>query len=128
MINLLRRALLVACTCLVGTSALAAYPDKPVRLIVPWAAGTPADVIVSIGVRVGISDADPWADPLWRQRYLNPDPLVSGRWVRTGGTKSENWRWVPDAFTYSRHDPIWAAMGLTPPTWDPPAPRAAAPS
>lgn len=67
----------------------------------------------------------PWADPLWRQRYLNPDPLVSGRWVRTGGTKSENWRWVPDAFTYSRHDPIWAAMGLTPPTWDPPAPRAA---
>lgn len=67
----------------------------------------------------------PWADPVWRQRYLHPDPLVLGRWVRTGGVKSESWRWVPDAFTYSRHDPIWAAMGMTAPTWDPPAPRAA---
>lgn len=67
----------------------------------------------------------PWADPVWRQRYLNPDPLVPGRWVKTGGTKSETWRWVPDAFTYSRHDPIWAAMGMAPPNWDPPAPRSA---
>ncbi len=67
----------------------------------------------------------PWADPVWRQRYLNPDPLVPGRWVKTGGTKSETWRWVPDDFNYSRHDPIWAAMGMAPPTWDPPAPRSA---
>lgn len=67
----------------------------------------------------------PWADPVWRQRYLNPDPLVQGHWVRTGGVKSESWRWVPDAFTYSRNDPIWATMGMTAPTWDPPAPRSA---
>ncbi|WP_302174903.1 hemagglutinin repeat-containing protein [uncultured Hydrogenophaga sp.] len=67
----------------------------------------------------------PWADPVWRQRYLNPLPLAFGRWVKTGGTKSETWRWVTDAFTYSRHDPIWAAMGMTAPTWDPPAPRSA---
>lgn len=26
-----------------------------------------ADVIVALGVRVGISDADPWSDPLWHR-------------------------------------------------------------
>lgn len=67
----------------------------------------------------------PWADAVWRQRYLDPDPLVLGHWVKTGGTKSDAWRWVPDAFTYGRHDPIWAAMGMAPPAWDPPAPRQA---
>ena len=32
-------------------------------------AGDPAkaDVIVALGVRVGISDADPWSDPLWHR-------------------------------------------------------------
>jgi hypothetical protein len=28
---------------------------------------TKADVIVALGVRVGISDADPWSDPLWHR-------------------------------------------------------------
>lgn len=39
-------------------------------------AGGQADVIVSIGVRVGISDSDPWADPLW---YRWNAPLYAWR-------------------------------------------------
>ncbi len=31
----------------------------------PASAGSAPDLIVSLGVRVGVSDADPWADPLW---------------------------------------------------------------
>lgn len=43
----------------------------------PAAAGTEADVIVSIGVRVSVSDADPWADPLW---YRWNAPLYNWRY------------------------------------------------
>jgi len=35
-----------------------------------------ADVIVALGVRVGISDADPWSDPLW---YRWNAPLYAWR-------------------------------------------------
>lgn len=53
---LFRRALLLACACLVGTSALAAFPDKPVRLIVPWAPGGSTDAIArAIAQRMGES-------------------------------------------------------------------------
>lgn len=38
------QALLLACT-LLGVSAHATYPDKPIRLIVPWAAGGSTDAI-----------------------------------------------------------------------------------
>ncbi len=37
---------------------------------------TKADVIVALGVRVGISDADPWSDPLW---YRWNAPLYAWR-------------------------------------------------
>ena len=39
-----RRALLAA-ICVLAAPALAAYPDRPVKLIVPWAAGGDTDVI-----------------------------------------------------------------------------------
>ena len=39
------RRLLLAVLCAVSVSALAAYPDRPVKLIVPWAAGGDTDVI-----------------------------------------------------------------------------------
>jgi tripartite-type tricarboxylate transporter receptor subunit TctC len=39
-----RRALLAA-LCLIAAPAFAAYPDRPVKLIVPWAAGGDTDVI-----------------------------------------------------------------------------------
>ncbi len=42
----------------------------------PAPAGQAADVIVSLGVRVGISDADPWSDPLW---YRWNAPLYTWR-------------------------------------------------
>lgn len=42
----------------------------------PAANPAEADVIVSLGVRVGISDADPWADPLW---YRWNAPLYTWR-------------------------------------------------
>lgn len=38
-------SLLFACLSLMGASAHAAYPDKPVRLIVPWAPGGSTDAI-----------------------------------------------------------------------------------
>lgn len=47
----------------------------------PAPAGTPADVIVSLGVRVGISDADPWADPLWYRWHA---PLYGWRFGPPG--------------------------------------------
>lgn len=55
--SLFRRALLLTCACLVGTSsALAAYPDKPVRLIVPWAPGGSTDAIArAVAQRMGES-------------------------------------------------------------------------
>lgn len=42
----------------------------------PAAAGSQPDVIVALGVRVGVSDSDPWADPLW---YRWNAPLYAWR-------------------------------------------------
>jgi len=42
----------------------------------PVAAGAQPDVIVALGVRVSLSDGDPWADPLW---YRWNAPLYSWR-------------------------------------------------
>ncbi|MDP4076072.1 tripartite tricarboxylate transporter substrate binding protein [Acidovorax sp. A1169] len=53
---LFRRSFVLACACLLGTSAFAAYPDKPVRLIVPWAPGGSTDAIArAIAQRMGES-------------------------------------------------------------------------
>ena len=53
---LFRRSFVLACACLWGTSAFAAYPDKPVRLIVPWAPGGSTDAIArAIAQRMGES-------------------------------------------------------------------------
>ena len=40
-----RRALIVASSVLIAAPVLAAFPDRPVKLIVPWAAGGDTDVI-----------------------------------------------------------------------------------
>lgn len=42
----------------------------------PAAPGTPPDLIVSVGVRISVSDADPWLDPLW---YRWNAPLYAWR-------------------------------------------------
>ena len=60
MLNRLHRslALLVLCAC--AQAASAAYPDKPITLIVPWAAGVSTDIIArAIGQQLSTSMGQP---------------------------------------------------------------------
>ncbi len=55
---------------------LAAAPALAKAGLKPAADAAQADVIVSLGVRVSLSDADPWADPLWYRWHA---PLYAWR-------------------------------------------------
>lgn len=84
-------ALLAALTSL----GLAAYPDRPVKLIVPWAAGGDTDAIKRV-----------WAEIA--KKYL-PQPIIVANTPGASGTKGarEAKAAPPDGYTiYSTHDYI----------------------
>ncbi len=50
----------IASAFMMGGEAQAAYPDKPIRLIIPFAAGGPSDVLGrSIGQRLSVLTGQP---------------------------------------------------------------------
>ncbi len=56
----LRCACLALASLLIGAAALAAYPDKPVTLVVPWAAGGSTDILArAIGEQLSRSMGQP---------------------------------------------------------------------
>ena len=60
MLNRLHRSLAVLVLCASAQAASAAYPDKPITLIVPWAAGGSTDIIArAIGQQLSTSMGQP---------------------------------------------------------------------
>src|SRR5579859_4216342 len=50
--NLMKRTIVVACLAILSSFARADYPDRPIRLVVPFAAGGGVDVLArAIGQR-----------------------------------------------------------------------------
>ena len=60
MAKLTRRTFIAAAGAAVAAPALAAFPDKPIRIIVPWNAGAAADVMTrAIGIAMAQSSGPP---------------------------------------------------------------------
>jgi tripartite-type tricarboxylate transporter receptor subunit TctC len=60
MFNRLNRSLAALVLCATAQAATAAYPDKPITLIVPWAAGGSTDILArAIGQQLSISMGQP---------------------------------------------------------------------
>ena len=88
-------ALVLAVTLAWGTLALGAYPERPIKLIIPWAAGGDTDAIVRIFAEVA-------------KKYF-PQPLVATNITGASGTRGalEARKSPPDGYTlYSVHDSI----------------------
>ncbi len=64
--------------------------------------------------------SSPYADPQYREYLLGPDPFVSEHHEPYG---IDSTRFVPDTYSYGRHSPIWQALGMEAPAWDPPGRR-----
>jgi tripartite-type tricarboxylate transporter receptor subunit TctC len=80
-------ALLAAATALMPSGALAEYPDKPVKIIVPFAAGGPTDVTARL-VAVALSER------MGKQFYIENLPGAGGN---TGTATAA--RAAPDGYT-----------------------------
>ncbi|MGC4394663.1 hemagglutinin repeat-containing protein [Hydrogenophaga sp. T2] len=63
-----------------------------------------------------------WADPVYSTWYHGPEPFEAAGWVSVGSGDSEGQVWQDARFAYTRDDPIWAALDVTPPAGGPPGP------
>ncbi len=64
-----------------------------------------------------------FADPVFRDFYVNALPFVAAHTVSSGFGESTTDEFVADTFTYSRHAPVWSHFGMAAPTWDAPGPK-----
>ena len=88
-------ALVLAVTLTSGTLALGAYPERPIKLIIPWAAGGDTDAIVRVFAELA-------------KKYL-PQPLVATNITGASATRGalEAKKSPPDGYTlYAVHDYI----------------------
>lgn len=88
-------ALVLAATLTSGTLALGAYPERPIKLIIPWAAGGDTDAIVRVFAELA-------------KKYL-PQPLVATNITGASATRGalEAKKSPPDGYTlYAVHDYI----------------------
>jgi filamentous hemagglutinin family protein len=61
-------------------------------------------------------------DPRLAIWYHGPEPYVAAGMVQVGSGDSQTEVWAEAQFAYTRDDPIWAALGITPPAGDAPGP------
>lgn len=88
-------ALVLAVTLTSGTLAVGAYPERPIKLIIPWAAGGDTDAIVRVFAELA-------------KKYL-PQPLVATNITGASATRGalEAKKSPPDGYTlYAVHDYI----------------------
>ncbi|KRC12003.1 hypothetical protein ASE11_00530 [Hydrogenophaga sp. Root209] len=64
-----------------------------------------------------------YADPAYRDYYVNALPFVAAHTVTSGFGESTTTEFVDDTFTYSRHSPVWSQFGMSAPAWDTPGPK-----
>jgi filamentous hemagglutinin len=70
-----------------------------------------------------LAASDPiYADPRLATWYHGPQPYVAAGMLTQGSGDSETLVWAEAQFAYTRDDPIWAALGITPPAGDAPGP------
>ncbi|AOS80571.1 hypothetical protein Q5W_17155 [Hydrogenophaga sp. PBC] len=63
-----------------------------------------------------------YVDPRLATWYHGPEPYVAAGMVTVGSGDNETQVWAEAQFAYTRDDPIWAALGITPPAGDAPGP------
>lgn len=89
MMTRLLTVFLSACACLCGAAVHAAYPDKPVRLIVPWAPGGSTDAIAR-------AIAQRMSDTLGQSVVVDNRSGASGRIGTEAAAKA-----LPDGYTFA---------------------------